>query len=315
MKRKASALSSSFRKRTRPGGRRLVKRRYARITKRTRRTTIRRSKARAKPKRGSNLSTRRLLSVTGPETKYVATGGGSFVLTAAYYTVSILSIISAVAPTVNAVGTGDLTWPIQGVKQGQRVGNRITLKRWRLTLMVDLRPSCSGGSVDTDASNGYTRPTHVVLYMGYHRTDAPKATTTNIPFSQFYQDGNLSVAARGTRRYVTCGKVNTDEVTVVRKWRMNIIPTTNSGHYFQDGHDRYLPGKKIVINMLKYQPRVVIFDDDALTPTNTRNYFFWIEACTMGYDTDLSYVATTIPEHSGQRLRGNFFYDVQYIDP
>jgi hypothetical protein len=217
-------------------------------------------------------------------------------------------------PKVNIFGLPMLSQITQGPGQHQRNGNRIIISQWMLDVFINLtrdatEPQQDGGTT-TPSTGTYTRPTHITLFLG--TTKSSGRTDTEIAsdkFQEFWQSGNESRPLTGMRGDSTL-KINTDTWTIIRKIHCELIPAT-SGQYAYEDPKNYPTEFRCKINLAKYMPSIINYEDDNVNPPNGKNLFVFFDMWPVGTLTDQGTTVLGTP----LEVRTEFVERMQYIDP
>lgn len=192
------------------------------------------------------------------------------------------------------------TLPIpQGDGQGERIGNRILLRS--LVLDLFLYPVAYNAT-----TNDSPQPAYVKLWIGYQRnqpTSPPLITS-----SRMVQNGNGSGALTGLLRdmYVD---LNDEFVKVVyqRVFKIGNASYEGSGEEVSNqswSNNDFQLGGHLRLDLAKYLPKNIIYDDVLGTPTS-RGLYFWLEFVDVDNTTP-----TNITGHSYQ-----YSLQMKYKDP
>ena len=258
-------------------------------------------------RKGTYAYARKIAEKAGPEVKH-AGGVWAYTTLVNGYT----SGGSYTAPTTITVGQEALQEIIQGPSQKQRIGNRIVLKDFWVTLDVHLtRDANDPGGTTTPSTGTWTRPTHIRLYLAYPKDEDSQADDlASTDFGDFYQNGADAYALSGHPAYQHM-RINTDKWRILRQWDFDIIPLTTGQYAYEDTHDMYPTVFTAKANLAKYLPSTLTYDDAEPQPTNGRNYYFFIDAFPCG----------TIVPQDGTKIgvpieaRITTVQEVTYMDP
>jgi len=218
------------------------------------------------------------------------------------------------APAVKFFGLPMLSQIAQGSKQSDRIGNRIVIKEYMLDVYINLtrdatEPQADGGTT-TPSTGTYTRPTHITMFLGYTKAGGKQDTEIDdSEFQEFWQSGNESRPMTGLRGDSML-KINTDTWTVLRKIHCELIPVT-TGQYAYEDPKNYPTEFRTKINLAKYMPAVITYEDDNANPTNARNLFMWFDAWPIGTITDQSVTTQGVPIE----IRTQLTEHLQFLDP
>lgn len=156
----------------------------------------------------------------------------------------------------------------QGVGQGNRIGNRVSTRR--LTFKGYLLPSLITGV-----------PVYVKLWVLSYK---PNRTQIAVPDGSFIQVGNTTNFLTGTITDLL-STVNTDVWTVkkTKVWKLGFASyTTGIGETNND----FSRAIMFSLDITKYVPKLVIFNDAANNPT-TETVYAYLEALDAGGSTNL----------------------------
>lgn len=217
------------------------------------------------------------------------------------------------APAVTFYGMPMLSQITQGAKQSERVGNRIVIRDYYVNVYFNLtrdatEPQADGGTT-TPSTGTYTRPTHITCFLGYPKAAGKTDTVIDSAvFQEFWQSGNESRPLTGLRGDSLL-PINKDTWTVYRKIHCELIPVT-TGQYAYEDPKNYPTDFKTSINLAKYLPTVVTYEDDNANPTNMRNLFMWFDAWPIGTITDQAVTTKGVPLEIRTQLTEHLsFYD------
>lgn len=162
-----------------------------------------------------------------------------------------------VAFDANIIGTRDFLSPItQGVGQGQRIGNRIQLKKMIFNCVMWPRQIS-----DTPAG---PLPWDLCMWIVSDKFDPMNSTVadirgcmgTTVTSNGWFQDGNQS---RGVNLSIQDSllRINEDRFTVHKKkiFKIGVANTTNIHN------NDYKISRRIKINLAKYMPKFQVFND------------------------------------------------------
>ncbi len=112
-------------------------------------------------------------------------------------------------------------------------------------------------------------------------------------FQEFWQSGNESRPLTGLRGDSGL-PINTDTWTILRKIHCEIIPVT-TGQYAYEDPKNYPTEFKVSINLAKYMPTVVTYEDENANPTTGKNLFMFFDAWPIGVITDQAVTTKCVP--------------------
>lgn len=188
----------------------------------------------------------------------------------------------------------------QGVTQAGRIGN--TIKPKRVMLNYTIRPM--GYDVNT---NPVPQPQEVDLYLGYVKGEPSKLPVSS-DINQLYQLGS-SVQAPSGNFSDLIASVNKDYWVIKKRWRHKVGFSASTGtgsnasaHYYNNNDYGLNVLKKLDIT--KYMPAIIKFNDSSATPTSRGLFFFY--QCVNG-------IGTTAPA-STLSLSINFWLSIEYED-
>lgn len=158
----------------------------------------------------------------------------------------------------------------KGTSDGQRVGNKITLKKAMFNISMYPTPYNAATNVN---------PTPQVVRMYFFRTKinkntVPASTTLNGPGGNFFQDGTTATGFIGTLADINM-RLNDDLYTYVGSKTVKLGYASNNGtgagsqpgpQYFQNNDFRMNYTKRM--NITKYLPKQFLWDDagNVVTP-------------------------------------------------
>lgn len=187
---------------------------------------------------------------------------------------------------------------LQGVSQGQRIGNRIKTKKLMFRGNFVVAPYDA-------ADNTAPQPVNLKMWIFYDKR-SPTSVPTPKAAANFFQNGGTS---RGFANDLTdmWAPVNTDVYRVLATRQFKLGNSTYEGN---PGGSSAQPGQQFYANndykynasfsidLTKHYPKDVVFNDNTSSPS-TRGLFFMV-----------AYVAA-----SGQLLQGSprFHVDMQYM--
>ena len=258
-------------------------------------------------RKGTYAYARKIAEKAGPEVKHAGGLWAYSTLVNGYTSGGVYT-----APTTITVGQEALEAIVQGTSQKHRIGNRIVLKDFWVTLDVHLNRDCNEPGGTTNANTGtFTRPTHIRLYLAYPKDEDSQADDlASTDFGDFYQNGADAYALSGMPPYLHM-RLNTDKWRILRYWDADIIPLTTGQYAYEDTHDRYDTVFTAKANLAKYLPSILTYDDAEAQPTNGRNFYFFIDAYPLG--TIIPQAGTTIGTPIEARI--TTVQEVTYMDP
>lgn len=168
----------------------------------------------------------------------------------------------------------------QGTGQGDRDGNKITIKDWKLTVTVTCIKE---------------HPLFVRMFIG-----RPKALANNSSsigsssWSELLQQGDTTTAPLST--YLTYHQpVNTDYWTIKcdKRFIIDGLTDTDDASGNPDRHlhssSRQYPGfRRFVFDLTKWYPRNITYDDTTALPRVGKPLFLFFQCCTLGSQSDHS---------------------------
>lgn len=177
------------------------------------------------------------------------------------------------ATNIFPLGPRATTLPItQGTGQGGRIGNRVHARK--LVLSGTLVPN--GYNVTT---NTVPQPLDVIMYVFYDKTK-PCDTPTPAANGDWLQNGNGSTTF-ATDTLDMISPVNTDRYRVVarRKMKLGFADYSGTGsnpaaHYY--ANNDYKMTCNFSIDLTKYYPKVVKWNDNASATPTTRGLWLMI---------------------------------------
>lgn len=257
------AFNYAYKKRKRSNAKRKLK-------KLRRKNVRRRSKARA-PLRNAIRSVMR----SAAETKYVGFYTGSAGLAIGSYNPGTQTwpYIYPVGPFLN---------PDMGITQGtnnsQRIGNQVRTKKLTFRLIVTPLEYIAG-------TNENPEPFMFCIYFGYAKRQP--STTQLAPFNDFFTIGNTDVSPSGNL-LDTFHHVNKDKFVIKKKDMFKVgnraIHTANPVPHIEQNYannDFPLVVKRNY-DLTGCIPKVITYNDQVDTPTNTTQLFVWFEAVGVG---------------------------------
>jgi len=191
-------------------------------------------------------------------------------------------------------------WTItQGVRQGERIGNRIKIKSVHLNYV--LRPNPYGNF------NLAPVPCNVLMYLGYVK-NAPSFAPVAADFAQFYQAGNAVQAPFGTLKD-QIAIINKDYWVIKKRWSAKIGYALNDGsgalpdnQYFSNNDYKLNDVKRLDIT--KLCQKTCIFNDAPGGQINRNLYFMYEAVSSSGFNLG----ATALP------VNIDFWVDFVYED-
>lgn len=200
-------------------------------------------------------------------------------------------------PTANRVfqvynasvgGAYPTTWSIKdhlqmipmGTGQGDRDGNKITIKDWKLHVTVTCIKE---------------HPLFVRMFIGRPKAIAQSSSSVaSSSWSELLQQGDTSTAPLST--YLTYHQpVNTDYWTIKcdRRFILDGLSDTDDGSGNPDRHlhssKREYPGfRRFTFDLTKWFPRNIQYDDTTTTPRVGKPLFLFFQCCTLGSQSDHS---------------------------
>lgn len=187
------------------------------------------------------------------------------------------------------------TWPLQtqlnlitqGDEQSNRDGNRITIKKWTARITV---------------RQNNAEPIMYRMFIGRPKAIASATTSiSNASWTQLLQQGNTATAPLST--YLSYQMpVNRDywAIKVERKFVLAETHSESDGLGNPDfalhaGSRNYPEFKVFNIDLTKFFPKTIIYDDTTASPRNAKGLFVFFQACTFGSQADHSAVT---PEYN-----------------
>lgn len=169
---------------------------------------------------------------------------------------------------------GHLGTIVQGDGQSDRVGNKITIKNWKLNVTV---------------SSVKDYPLMVRMFLGRPKTVSPIDTSiANTSWAQLLQQGSITTSPQST--YLTYQQpVNTDYWTIKmdKRFIINGLGDSTDGSGEPDRQlsslaAQYPDFRKFTIDLTKYFPRDIVYDDDTADPRVGKPLFLFFQTCTLG---------------------------------
>lgn len=171
----------------------------------------------------------------------------------------------------------------QGVGQGDRIGNKITVKKNMFKgYIYAINNTLTGGL-----------PTNITMYIG--RLKAGISTPTNSAISQMFQAGDTTFAPTDDNRTALYA-INKNLWTVFYRRTFKIGGSTSASPNAVNNND-YKALIKFSIDVSKYHPRTINYNDGNNISTNAGLYAWFTlanyndQVITVGYAPQVQYVA------------------------
>jgi len=172
----------------------------------------------------------------------------------------------------------------QGTGQGDRIGNRITIKRNMFKgYIYAINNTLTGGN-----------PTNVTMYIG--RLKAGISTPTNSTIAQMFQAGDTTFSPTDDNR-TALYQINKNLWTVFYKRTFKIGGATSTSANSIPANNDYKALVRFSIDVSKYHPRIVNYNDTNNISTNVGLYAWFTianyndQVITVGYSPQVQYVA------------------------
>nr|UOF82259.1 capsid protein [Cressdnaviricota sp.] len=159
----------------------------------------------------------------------------------------------------------------QGVTANARLGNQVTTRRVMLNYCLVPKPYDA-------TTNPLCRPQEVDMFLGY-----VKATPSTLPnatdFNNLFQVGSTSLGPQGELPDLIAD-INKDYWHISKRWRHKVgyADVTGTGaaagsQYYANNDFKFNVVRKL--NITKYCPKTLLFNDSANTPTSRGLFFFY----------------------------------------
>lgn len=188
----------------------------------------------------------------------------------------------------------------QGTGEGNRIGNEITLSQLRFSFIINYNAAI-------------TQPQFVRMWVVTYKFDPNNAQTADVWSSvqngvtssaNFFDNGNSSNGMLGTMLDLIA-PVNTDVMTVHKCKTYKIGCATAPSGGATAGNNDFKYAVKDYIDLLKYVPKRVKYNDTATTSFNKK--VFIIFEC-------LAADGTVVNDTAPARCLINYFYNVKWTD-
>lgn len=196
-------------------------------------------------------------------------------------------------------------WSIpQGVLQGNRIGNQIKTRQVYLNYIIRPQPYDA-------VANPQPRPCNVQLLLGYVK-NTPCFQPGAIDIQQLFQNGSAVAAPIGNNRDII-SITNTDYWAIKKRWTHKVgnsnfggttasAPDQSQNQFYANNDYKLCIMKRI--NITKFLPVSLQFNDAGVTPTSKNLFFMYYAVAATG----VTLPATTLP------MNMEFWVDYHFED-